>query len=67
MVEIDIPARKINVLVSEEELDKRMKEELARGKAAFTPKTRKRVLSKALRAYASMVSSADLGAIRLID
>ncbi len=67
IIEIDIPARKINVLVSKEELEKRRKEELARGKAAFTPKSRKRKLSKALKAYASMVSSADMGAVRMID
>jgi dihydroxy-acid dehydratase len=67
IIEIDIPARKINVLVSQEELEKRRKNELSRGKEAFTPKTRKRNLSKALKAYASMVSSADLGAVRLID
>lgn len=67
MIEIDIPARKINVLVSDEELAKRRKEEEARGIAAFTPKSRQRNISKALKAYASLVSSADMGAVRLID
>jgi dihydroxy-acid dehydratase len=55
------------VLVSDEELAKRRKEEESRGKDAFTPKTRKREISKALKAYASLVSSADMGAVRLID
>lgn len=67
IIEIDIPNRSINVLLSDEELTARRNEELARGKEAFTPKDRNRVISKALKAYASMVSSADKGAIRLIE
>ena len=67
IIEIDIPNRSINVKVSEGELESRRQAELARGKDAFTPKDRNRVVSKALKAYASMVSSADKGAIRLID
>jgi len=66
-IEIDIPARKINVLISQEELDQRRKEEEARGKDAFTPQNRQRNISKALKAYAALVSSADRGAVRLID
>ena len=66
-IEIDIPSRSINVLLSDEELDKRRKEEEARGKDAYTPKDRNRPISKALKAYASLVSSADKGAVRLID
>ncbi|GAB1414986.1 dihydroxy-acid dehydratase [Paludibacter sp.] len=66
IIEIDIPNRSINVKLSEEELAARRAEEIARGNEAFTPKNRKRVVSKALRAYASMVSSADKGAIRMI-
>ena len=67
MIEINIPERSINVLISKEEMDKRRKAEEARGKAAFTPSTRNRNISKALKAYAAMVSSADQGAVRLID
>jgi len=67
IIEIDIPNRSINVKVSEEELLKRREAELARGKEAFKPKDRNRVISKALRAYASLVSSADKGAVRMID
>jgi len=67
IIEIDIPNRTINVLVSDEELNTRREAELARGKDAFKPKDRNRVVSKALRAYASMVSSADKGAVRMID
>jgi dihydroxy-acid dehydratase len=67
IIEIDIPSRKINALVSEDEFAKRKKEEMARGKDAFTPKNRKREISKALKAYANIVSSADIGAVRLIE
>ncbi len=66
-IEIDIPARSIKILISDEELEARRQAELARGTEAFKPADRNRVVSKALRAYASMVSSADKGAIRLID
>jgi len=66
-IEIDIPARKINVLLSDEELATRRIAEEARGKDAWTPKGRNRIISKALRAYASLVSSADKGAVRVID
>ncbi|MBE6312038.1 MAG: dihydroxy-acid dehydratase [Bacteroidales bacterium] len=67
VIEIDIPSRSINVLLSDEELNARRKAEEARGKEAFTPKDRNRIVSKSLKAYASLVSSADKGAIRLID
>ncbi|HRG03866.1 MAG TPA: dihydroxy-acid dehydratase [Paludibacteraceae bacterium] len=66
VIEIDIPNRKINVKLSDEELQLRRESEMARGKDAFKPKDRNRTVSKALRAYASMVSSADKGAVREI-
>ncbi len=66
IIEIDIPKRSINVKLSDAELEARRLEELARGKDAFKP-NRERYVSKALKAYASMVSSADLGAIRIIE
>jgi len=67
IIEIDIPNRSINVKLSEIELQNRREAELARGKDAFKPKDRNRIISKALKAYASMVSSADKGAVRMID
>ena len=67
IIEIDIPNRSINVKLSDEELSARRGAEIAKGKDAFMPKNRNRIVSKALRAYASMVSSADKGAVRLID
>jgi len=67
LIEIDILTRKIDVLLSDEELEERRKKELEKGNKAYLPNPRDRQVSKALRAYASMVSSADRGAIRLID
>ena len=64
IIVIDIPSRSISVKLSDEELDARRAEEVQRGKAAFTPKSRNRVVSKALQAYASMVTSADKGGVR---
>ena len=67
IIEIDIPSRSINVRLTDEQLSARREEELARGKKAFTPPVRVREVSKALKAYASMVSSADKGARRIIE
>ena len=66
-IEIDIPSRSIRVLLSDEELDERRAEEIARGNKAFTPPSRIREVSKSLKAYARMVSSADKGAVRIIE
>lgn len=57
IIEIDIPARSIRVRLSDEELAAR----------PMRPVTRQRQVSKALRAYASMVSSADKGGVRMIE
>ena len=57
IIEIDIPNRSINVKLSDEELALR----------PMTPVTRDRKVSKALKAYASMVSSADKGGVRIVD
>ena len=66
IIDIDIPGRSINVRLTDSELEKRHQEELSKGKNAFKP-NRDRMISKALKAYASMVSSADKGAIRIIE
>ncbi len=57
IIDIDIPNRSINVRLSDEELAAR----------PMAPVTRNRQVSKALKAYASMVSSADMGGVRIID
>ena len=67
IIDIDIPARSINVRLSDAELAVRRVEEEARGKKAFTPPFRKREVSKALRAYGKMVSSADKGGVRIVE
>ena len=67
IIEINIQQRSINVKLTDEELAARREAEMAKGPKAFTPEGRSRTVSKALKVYASMVSSADLGAIRLID
>ena len=64
IIEIDIPRRSINVLLSDEELAARRAAEEAKGKDAFKPAGRNRTVSKALQAYASMVTSADRGGVR---
>ena len=57
IIVIDIPSRSINVKLSDEELAARPQQ----------PLKRNRVVSKALRAYAQSVSSADKGGVRIID
>jgi len=65
-IEIDIPNRSINVSISDEEMNKRREKELAKGKKAYKPDGRERKISKALKIYASLASSADMGAIRIL-
>ena len=67
IIEIDIPARSINVRLSDEELAARRRQEEAHGTKAFTARDRDRKVSLALRAYASMVTSADKGGVRCIE
>ena len=66
IIDINIPERTISVELSDEQLAQRRSEEEARGNEAFTPRHRKRNISKALRAYAAMVTSADKGGVRKI-
>ncbi len=57
IIDIDIPARSLNVRLSAEELQARPARPLAR----------QRTVSKALKAYARSVASADKGGVRIID
>ena len=66
MIEISIPDRSINLLLSEQELEKRRTQERSKGGLAFKPKDRKRQISLALKAYALFASSADTGAVRIL-
>lgn len=64
IIEIDIPGRKINMLVDEKEISRRREEEKSKGTEAFKPRGRTRVISKALQIYSLLASSADKGAVR---
>jgi len=66
IIEIDIPDRKINVKVSDQELEKRREAELKKGRKAFKPAGRGREVSNALKTYAMLASSADKGAVRIL-
>ena len=61
-IDIDIPNRTIELVISKEEMDKRRAEKQKQG---YKPK-RDRVVSKALQFYASCVSSAADGAVRVL-
>ncbi|OUR78320.1 dihydroxy-acid dehydratase [Alphaproteobacteria bacterium 46_93_T64] len=64
-IEIDIPNRTINLAISDEEMEARRAAMIAKGDAAWAPtEKRTRVVSKALRAYAALTTSAARGAIR---
>ena len=56
IIDIDIPSRTINVRLTDKELSER----------EMSPITRDRVIPKSLKAYASMVSSADKGGVRIV-
>jgi len=66
IIELNIPERKINIQLTETEINNRKKEEESRGNQAFTPHNRNRVVPSSLKAYAATVSSADKGAVRII-
>jgi dihydroxy-acid dehydratase len=61
-IRIDIPNRRIDVLVSDEELARRRAEQDAKGWKPAKPRPRK--VSAALKAYAMLATSADKGAVR---
>ena len=57
IIVIDIPSRSINVKLTDQELAQRPQQ----------PLRRQRAVSKALRAYAQSVTSADKGGVRIVD
>lgn len=67
IIAINIPERTINVELTEEQLTERRREETSMGKEAYSPRGRQRKVSRALRAYASTVTSADKGGVRAND
>ena len=64
LIEIDIPNRGIQLKLSDQDIAARREAQEARGDKAWTPKDRQRDVSFALRAYASLATSADKGAVR---
>jgi dihydroxy-acid dehydratase len=64
---IDIATRSINLQITGEELKLRRKSETSRDINAYTPQLRKRNISGSLKIYAMHVSSADTGAVRMIE
>ena len=61
---IDIPARRIELLVAPDELARRRQRLEALGKEAYQPLDRQRYVSPALQAYAALTTSAAQGAVR---
>ncbi|AKE39018.1 dihydroxy-acid dehydratase [Corynebacterium camporealensis] len=65
-IRIDIRNRELSLDVSDETIAERRTEQLKRDKP-WTPKERNRPITKALRAYAALTTSADRGAVRVVD
>lgn len=61
-IEIDIPKRSIRLLVDDTEIASRMA-----ARHHFRPEARDRQVPRSLQAYARLVSSADRGAVRILD
>ena len=66
-ISIDIPGRSINLEVSETQMEERRSRMEERKEKAYRPLHRERHVSKALKAYALAVASADKGAVRIIE
>ncbi|KAF7768957.1 dihydroxy-acid dehydratase [Pseudoalteromonas citrea] len=64
LIHIDIYNRGIHLLLDDTQLQARREKQLARGKDAYKPLDRQRVVSPALKAYALLATSADKGAVR---
>ena len=64
VIEFDIPGRRVNLLVDEEELQRRRTEQDAKG---WAPASRERHVSPALKIFAKFAQSADKGAARKVD
>jgi dihydroxy-acid dehydratase len=66
IIEIDIPNRTINIGITDSELKERRSEMESKGETAWKPVSRKRNISQALKIYASLATSADQGAVRVL-
>jgi dihydroxy-acid dehydratase len=65
-IDINIPDRSVNLVISDDELKHRRDKEMSKGAGAFRPVGRTRTVSDALKVYSSLVSSADKGAVRIL-
>lgn len=65
MISIDIPGRVIGVELPDDVMEARRKN--LEASMGYRPKCRERKVSKALKAYASLAGSADIGGVRVID
>ncbi len=63
-IELDIPNRRIELMITPAEMECRRAAMQARADGGFKPGARKRVVSRALRAYAALTTSASKGAVR---
>ncbi|MFW5789132.1 MAG: dihydroxy-acid dehydratase, partial [Spirochaetota bacterium] len=63
-IDINIPARRLDLRVSDVELGKRRARREASGSDGYLPAARERPVSRALAAYAHLATSADTGAVR---
>ncbi|MBQ4839431.1 MULTISPECIES: dihydroxy-acid dehydratase [Pseudoalteromonas] len=67
LIAINIHTRSIDVLLDDTELTLRREKQSARGKEAYKPLNRERVVTPALKAYALLATSADKGAVRDLE
>ncbi len=65
-ITIDVHTRELSVDLDEAEIQRRREQELQRD-VPFSPTSRQRTVTKALRAYAKLATSADKGAVRQVD
>jgi dihydroxy-acid dehydratase len=66
-VRIDIPGRRVDLVIEPQALEARRTAMRARGAEAWTPRGRNRTVSQALQAYARLTTSAARGAVRDLD
>ncbi|MEX3514300.1 MULTISPECIES: dihydroxy-acid dehydratase [unclassified Corynebacterium] len=65
-IHIDVRSRRLELAVADDELARRRAAQMER-EHPFTPVDRNRPVTKALRAYAALATSADRGAVRVVD
>jgi len=66
-IRIDLQQRSIEVLLGDDELAQRRSRMEAQGAEAYRPTKRRRIVSKALQAYAALTTSAARGAVRDLE